>query len=172
MSDDLGVPAALAPHVGLKGADPTEVGRLPPARPASVNPPRSLDAVNASEDHMTEARDQQLRGPQRRGRQPYEELVYVALNEPFTGWNFDYLNGRVRENPLPWSYEGLAQAELARPSTPLLGAIASRNRLAETGCPESHHVRSAPAGVLNLSLVGDGNGHLRTMVSANPRERR
>jgi SAM-dependent methyltransferase len=51
--------------------------------------------------------------------QTYEELVDSALAAPFSGWGFSYLEGRVRDCRLPWSYEDLAQAELA-PSTRLL----------------------------------------------------
>lgn len=42
----------------------------------------------------------------------YEELVAGALNAPFSGWNFSYLDGRVRDCELPWSYEELARSEI------------------------------------------------------------
>lgn len=53
------------------------------------------------------------------GGQSYEELVGAAVAAPFSGWNFDYLSGRVRECELPWSYEEMARAELSQ-STRLL----------------------------------------------------
>lgn len=42
----------------------------------------------------------------------YEELVAGALDAPFSGWDFSYLNGRVRDCELPWSYEELARTEI------------------------------------------------------------
>lgn len=54
-----------------------------------------------------------------RTSQTYEELVAAALEAPFSGWRFDYLDGRVRDCDLPWSYEELARAEITT-STRLL----------------------------------------------------
>ena len=49
----------------------------------------------------------------------YEDLLAAALEAPFSGWNFDYLDGRVRECVLPWSYEDLARTEIG-PSSRIL----------------------------------------------------
>ena len=49
----------------------------------------------------------------------YEDLVSEALAAPFSGWDFSYLNGRVRDCEIPWSYEDLAGAEISE-STRLL----------------------------------------------------
>ena len=40
----------------------------------------------------------------------FDELVYEALNAPFTGWDFSWLAARSTPGTLPWSY----QRELAR----------------------------------------------------------
>jgi SAM-dependent methyltransferase len=53
------------------------------------------------------------------GSQTYEDLVHAALAAPFSGWGFSYLDGRVRDCELPWSYEDLARAEIS-PETRLL----------------------------------------------------
>jgi SAM-dependent methyltransferase len=47
-----------------------------------------------------------------RNAQTYEELVAAALEAPFSGWRFDYLEGRVRNCELPWSYEELARGQV------------------------------------------------------------
>jgi SAM-dependent methyltransferase len=51
--------------------------------------------------------------------QSYEDLVSEALAAPFSGWDFSYLEGRVRDCEIPWSYEELASAEISE-STRLL----------------------------------------------------
>lgn len=57
-------------------------------------------------------RSQQPTGSGNPWHQGYEELVSAARQAPFSGWNFDYLHGRVRECDLPWSYEDLARTEI------------------------------------------------------------
>ena len=49
-----------------------------------------------------------------RSKWTYEDLVAAALEAPFSGWNFDYLNGRVRKCELQWSYEDLARTEITQ----------------------------------------------------------
>src|SRR3990170_4955484 len=51
-----------------------------------------------------------------RQQDTYEDLVAAALEAPFSGWNFDYLQGRVRDCTLPWSYEDLARGEISTSS--------------------------------------------------------
>lgn len=46
----------------------------------------------------------------------YEELIADAVRAPFSGWDFGYLQGRVRDAELPWSYEDLARAEITASS--------------------------------------------------------
>ena len=54
-----------------------------------------------------------------RAGESYDELVADALAAPFRGWDFSYLEGRVQDCEIPWSYDELARAEIA-PSTRLL----------------------------------------------------
>lgn len=58
-------------------------------------------------------RNRQPTGSGKPRHQGYEELVSAARQAPFSGWNFDYLHGRVRECDLPWSYEDLARTEIS-----------------------------------------------------------
>jgi SAM-dependent methyltransferase len=51
--------------------------------------------------------------------QSYEELVAEALAAPFSGWDFSFVEDRIRGDDLPWSYEDMASAELSE-STRLL----------------------------------------------------
>jgi len=51
-----------------------------------------------------------------RQQDTYEDLVAAALEAPFSGWNFDYLQGRVRDCVLPWSYEDVARGEISTSS--------------------------------------------------------
>jgi len=45
---------------------------------------------------------------------PYSELVDQAVAASFQGWDFDWLGDRATSSPLPWSYDDLARAEIAR----------------------------------------------------------
>lgn len=46
----------------------------------------------------------------------YEDLVADAVRARFIGWDFSYLNGRVRESDLPWSYVDLARSNVSEAS--------------------------------------------------------
>ena len=48
-----------------------------------------------------------------------EGLLAAAERQPFSGWDFSWLAGRMRIEPLPWDFEALA-AERARASPDLL----------------------------------------------------
>lgn len=48
-----------------------------------------------------------------------DRLLEDAARQPFTGWDFSWLAGRMRVDPLPWDFEALA-AERARQSPDLL----------------------------------------------------
>jgi SAM-dependent methyltransferase len=50
--------------------------------------------------------------PMREG-QSYDELVSEALAAPFSGWDFSFVEDRIRGDDLPWSYEGMASAEIS-----------------------------------------------------------
>ena len=47
-------------------------------------------------------------------RAEFERLVSAAWDQPFSGWDFSYLQGRIQEEPLSWDYRQLAQAEISR----------------------------------------------------------
>ena len=34
----------------------------------------------------------------------FDELVTEAMDAPFSGWDFSWLDGRSRSEPLPWDY--------------------------------------------------------------------
>jgi hypothetical protein len=36
----------------------------------------------------------------------FDQLVALALDAPFSGWDFSWLNARATSAPLPWSYAG------------------------------------------------------------------
>lgn len=65
---------------------------------------------------MTSEPGSQPSMPDRFSNQSYEDLVSAGLHAPFAGWNLDYLNTRVRECVLPWSYEDLARTGIAKAS--------------------------------------------------------
>lgn len=44
----------------------------------------------------------------------YDDLVSEAVAAPFSGWDFSFLEGRVRDCEIPWSYEDLARSEVSR----------------------------------------------------------
>jgi SAM-dependent methyltransferase len=48
-----------------------------------------------------------------------DRLLEEAARQPFSGWDFSWLAGRMRTDPLPWDFETLA-AERARESPDLL----------------------------------------------------
>ncbi|WP_020578559.1 class I SAM-dependent methyltransferase [Actinopolymorpha alba] len=51
--------------------------------------------------------------------QSYEDLVSEALAAPFTGWDFSFVEDRLRGGDLPWCYDDMASAEISE-STRLL----------------------------------------------------
>jgi len=46
----------------------------------------------------------------------FVEYLLQHYNQPFSGWDFSYLDGRCIEEPMPWSYEALARQALAQAS--------------------------------------------------------
>lgn len=49
----------------------------------------------------------------------FADLVAAAESAPQQGWDFSWLDGRISDDPLPWEYDDLARAAIAR-STALL----------------------------------------------------
>jgi hypothetical protein len=47
----------------------------------------------------------------------FVDYLIREYNQPFSGWDFTYLDGRRIEEPTPWSYEAMAQEYLAHASS-------------------------------------------------------
>lgn len=43
----------------------------------------------------------------------FEQLLAEAERQPFSGWDFSYLQGRMEEERTSWNYAELVQARLA-----------------------------------------------------------
>jgi Protein of unknown function (DUF3018) len=76
------------------------------------------------------------------------ELWEREENEPFQGWNFSHLEGRVlQENP-PWDYVATAQARVADVHSPSFRAAACRQSKAIAG---SAHAKADQAFIDSVS---------------------
>jgi len=76
----------------------------------------------------------------------FDELVTEAMDAPFSGWDFSWLDGRSRSEPLPWDYS-VRVAALACTARTMLdmgtggGDALYRFRPGQTGPPRPRHGR-------------------------------
>ena len=93
-------------------------------------------------------------------RAEFDRLVSAAWNQPFTGWDFSYLQGRIQEEPLSWDYRQLAQTEIGRSQSMLdmdTGGgelLAGLSPLPEHTCATEDYPPNIPIAAARLAPLG------------------